>query len=292
MTLPLPLPMTVIGGYLGAGKTTLINRLLAEPHGMRLTLLVNDFGAINIDAALLASVTEDTIELTNGCVCCTMGADLFMAIAAILDRPHHPNHLIVEASGIADPASIARAAIAEPDLSYGGIVTVVDGLHYPATSTDPLVAAQVQGQVRCADYVLVSKTDGLPPPLQTSLQGQTTAPISALSAVDAVAPIVIGGFETPDAPLPTAGHGHFQSWSLQSQQSFDREALIQKLSTRPVGLYRVKGTVRGVDTGFSVQIVGRQVEITPIPQPTQTVLVAIGPTSEAITDKSESWWTA
>ena len=74
------LPLTVIGGYLGAGKTTLINRLLSESHDARVMVMVNDFGAVNIDAALLARADGDTIELTNGCVCCTLGADLFMAI--------------------------------------------------------------------------------------------------------------------------------------------------------------------------------------------------------------------
>ena len=78
------LPLTVIGGYLGAGKTTLINRVLAGDHGLRLMVMVNDFGAINIDAELLASATEDRMELTNGCVCCTMGADLFLAIGSSL----------------------------------------------------------------------------------------------------------------------------------------------------------------------------------------------------------------
>ena len=90
------LPLTVIGGYLGAGKTTLINRVLAGDHGLRLMVMVNDFGAINIDAELLASATEDRMELTNGCVCCTMGADLFLAIGDVLrgldaDHSDHSN---------------------------------------------------------------------------------------------------------------------------------------------------------------------------------------------------------
>ncbi|MDG1421802.1 MAG: GTP-binding protein, partial [Tateyamaria sp.] len=86
-------PLTVIGGYLGAGKTTLINRLLAENHGLRLLVLVNDFGAINIDASLIETAEDDMIALSNGCVCCTMGADLFLAIGDILDRDQLPDHL-------------------------------------------------------------------------------------------------------------------------------------------------------------------------------------------------------
>ena len=105
-----PLPMSVISGYLGAGKTTFINQLLAGDHGLSLMVLVNDFGAVNIDAALLASKDDDTIALTNGCVCCTMGSDLYLALGDALDRRPRPDHLIVEASGVADPARIANAA--------------------------------------------------------------------------------------------------------------------------------------------------------------------------------------
>ena len=114
------LPLTVVSGYLGAGKTSLINRLLSEEHGLRLLVMVNDFGAINIDADLLAEAGEDTMTLTNGCVCCTMGADLYMAIGDVLDRDTRPDHLVIEASGIADPARIAQVAMAQPDLVYGG----------------------------------------------------------------------------------------------------------------------------------------------------------------------------
>ena len=141
------LPLTVIGGYLGAGKTTLINRVLAGDHGLRLMVMVNDFGAINIDAQLLASATDDRMELTNGCVCCTMGADLFLAIGDVLDRPEHPDHLLIEASGIADPAKIAQVAKAEPDLTYGGIVTVVDGLNIAALLADTQIAPQIETQI-------------------------------------------------------------------------------------------------------------------------------------------------
>ena len=151
------LPLTVIGGYLGAGKTSLINRLLAENHGLRLLILVNDFGAINIDASLIEAAEDDMIALSNGCVCCTMGADLFLAIGDILDRDQLPDHLIVEASGIADPSAIAQVALAEPDLEYGGIVTVVDAIEFDRLSQDTLIGAQVLGQVDVADVVLCQR---------------------------------------------------------------------------------------------------------------------------------------
>ena len=141
------LPLTILSGYLGAGKTTLINRLLAEDHGLNLMVIVNDFGSVNIDAALIAEATDQTIALTNGCVCCSMEADLFMALNAALDRDPRPDHLIVEASGIADPAAIAAAAIAEPEIGYGGILTLVDALNIDAQLADPELAPQITQQI-------------------------------------------------------------------------------------------------------------------------------------------------
>ena len=120
------LPVTIISGYLGAGKTTLINRLLAEDHGLKLAVIVNDFGAVNIDDALIQDTDGGKIALTNGCVCCTMGDDLAAGAAQVLNRPEHPDHLVIEASGISDPVAIANSVLNENGLSYGGIVTLVD----------------------------------------------------------------------------------------------------------------------------------------------------------------------
>ena len=112
------IPLTVIGGYLGAGKTTLINQILRDPQGKRYLVMVNDFGAINVDAALLVSADEDTIQLSNGCVCCTMGADLFLAIGDVLDGD-------MDGSISCDPAD---------HLVYQGIITVVDGEYFGSLS--------------------------------------------------------------------------------------------------------------------------------------------------------------
>jgi len=153
------IPLTVIGGYLGAGKTTLINQILREPQGKRYLVMVNDFGAINVDASLLVSADEDTIQLSNGCVCCTMGADLFLAIGDVLDGDMRPDHIVIEASGIADPAKIANVAVAEPDLVYQGIITVVDGANISDQLVDRFVGDQVRDQIRVADLIYVAKTE-------------------------------------------------------------------------------------------------------------------------------------
>lgn len=276
------LPLTVIGGYLGAGKTTLINRLLAEDHGLRLLIMVNDFGAINVDASLITAKDDDMIALSNGCVCCTMGADLFLAIGDVLDRETWPDHLIVEASGIADPARIAQVALAEPDLDYGGIVTVVDALEYDRLCVDPQIGAQVRGQVDVADVVVVSKTgEGAWP----HALGREAVD---LANVDRVAPIVCG--MSPDTVQSTGPeHGAYLQWNGISERPMALDRLKAKLQNRPSHLFRLKGFVPATDRDmWQVQCVGRQIEICPGSGPSGLVGIALR--GRLTLEDIEAWW--
>ena len=103
--------MTVIGGFLGAGKTTLVNHLLAETGGVKFAVLVNDFGALAIDGDLVARHGGDTITLANGCICCAIGDDLLATVAGLVAGADPPDHILIEASGIADPRPIADIAV-------------------------------------------------------------------------------------------------------------------------------------------------------------------------------------
>ncbi len=284
-----PLPMSVVAGYLGAGKTTLINRVLAADHGLKLMILVNDFGAINIDEGLLASKDEDTIALANGCVCCTMGADLFMALGDALDRQPRPDHLIVEASGVAAPAQIANAALAEPDLDYAGIVTVVDGPAFDELRQDPLIGAQVVQQVAQADLVWISKQPpGGPSPL---LDDITRAPILIDGDVSTLLHLVAQAPKTaPDqSPLPT--HPRYVAWSCDAPDPMPVDTLRAALAARPEGLFRVKGTICSPDgIWWRVQVVGRQVELTRCDAVLRAALVGIGLAEHVTEDAIEYWW--
>ncbi len=287
------LPVTVISGYLGAGKTTLINRLLAEDHGRALLVMVNDFGAINIDATLLASAAPDTIELTNGCACCTMGADLFMALGDALDRRPRPDHLVIEASGIADPARIANAAHAEPDLLCAGIVTVVDAEMFPALSRDPMIGPQYRQQIHRADLVV--------------LRGSAAdANYGVLSEVQALGPANVLDHELPDriapllldrnAPADYGGrmsdqHPDYLQWHTTGCGPSDRAALNRLLAARPAGILRMKGFVRTADGAcWSVQAVGPRLSLSRADDIQETRLVALGLRSMLSAAAIDRWW--
>lgn len=289
MSLP-PLPMTVIAGYLGAGKTTLINRLLAEDHGLRLMVLVNDFGAINIDADLLESAEEDTLTLSNGCVCCTMGADLFLALGDALDRRPRPDHLVVEASGIARPAQIANAAVAEPDMLYAGVVTVVDALNYPALASDAAIGPQIRQQVAEADLLLVSKAAAMPEPLAGLLAEDARAGPLLMQGLDRVAPVILGTRPGPTAAPGHGGHPAYAALSAEGRFALSRAQMVEALAARPAGLYRVKGILRDPQGGgWQVHAVGGQVDIRAAEPGPASRLVAIGLRGPDWA-KAEAWW--
>ena len=161
-----PTPFTVIGGFLGAGKTTLVNRLLSASDAPRCAVLVNDFGAIAVDESLIESHGGETIALKNGCVCCTIGDDLGRAIAAALDFAPPLAHIVVEASGVAHPGKIADVARIAGELKPGGVFVLADAAEVRAQLADRWIADTVHGQFQAAGCIVVSKLNLLSPPAQ------------------------------------------------------------------------------------------------------------------------------
>lgn len=153
-----PIPVTVIGGYLGAGKTTLLNRLLRADRGERVAVLVNDFGSVAVDAALIESADGTTIRLSNGCICCTMAGGFVEAIESIGALDPRPDRLVVETSGVADPASVAEYAHL-PGFVLDAVVVLADAETIRERAADALVGRQVREQLAGADVVVLNKVD-------------------------------------------------------------------------------------------------------------------------------------
>ena len=193
------IPVTLIGGYLGAGKTSLLNNLLTHAGGERIAVLVNDFGALGLDAALVARRDADTVTLTNGCVCCSIADDFGAALDAQVRSSHPPERIVVETSGVADPGKSARYASGWPGVRLDATITVVDLETIRTLAKDRFVGNLVVRQVRSADVLVANKSDRVEPPQRRSTTDWLArhAPRAALveTCYGRVAPAVVLGME-------------------------------------------------------------------------------------------------
>lgn len=287
-------PFTVLGGYLGAGKTTLLNRLLNDNQGVRIALLINDFGAINIDAALIENQTDQQINLTNGCVCCGLSDGFDEAIGSLLDSEHPPEHIVVEASGVADVHSLAQYGRA-PGLQLDAAIVVADAEQVQRKARDKYVANTVQRQLQAADLLVLNKADLVSeeqlqqlrvwldqltdntPVIETSFCAMPRALLLGNARSHAIA-----GPSKALASLSVAeSHHHevYATWKYVSTRLVDEQAAQELLAELPANLLRGKGFIATTGGLLEWHRVGRQERLTPAlnqPASTATTLVAIG----------------
>lgn len=153
------MPVTIITGFLGSGKTTLLNHILSNCQNLKVAVLVNEFGDINIDSQLLVSMDEDMVELTNGCICCTINDGLVDAVYRVLERDDRIDYLVIETTGVADPLPIILTFLGTElrDLTrLDSILTVVDAETFTPEHFDSEAALK---QIAYADTTLINKTD-------------------------------------------------------------------------------------------------------------------------------------
>ena len=272
-----PIQLTVIGGFLGAGKTTLLNRLLRDAGDRRLAVLVNDFGAINIDAELVQSREGQIVSLKNGCICCGVAGDFIGELALLRDRPDPPAHVVVEASGVADPGAIAVLGDL-PGYRRDAAVVVADAESVRERAADEATAHQITRQLRAADLLVLNKTDliGAEQLAQTrawlrAVTGPSTAIVeTAFGAVAIDVVLGVGGGHRPAPPQEEehrdhAGrHASFETWSWSSGAPISGTGLVDALKALPDGIVRAKGLLHLREDSASryvLQVVGRRFSI-------------------------------
>jgi G3E family GTPase len=275
-------PITILTGFLGAGKTTLLNRILNGNHGLRVAVLVNDFGAINIDAELIVGIKDDVISLANGCVCCTVRDDLVETVIATIERPEAPEYILLEASGVADPANIAMTFV-DPDLRerirLDSVTCVLDADQAFAFPDYPNVMALKLRQIAFADMVILNKV-GLAGPEQLSkVRGWLDGTFGRLRVVETDhcdVPLEIllsvGRFDPTTSSherCEDQAHDHipaetFSTWSYETNRPLSLDALREAARKLPGNIYRAKGIVYTADAPEQpavLQVVGRRVDI-------------------------------
>jgi G3E family GTPase len=277
------IPLTVVGGYLGAGKTTVVNHLLRHPGGRRIGVIVNDFGSLAVDAGLLADAAgDDLVSLPNGCVCCTVGAGLHEALGVLADRVPRLDQVVIEVSGVADPAAAAAWGTVPP-FEPAGVIVLADVTTVRQRSRDRYVGAEVLRQLRGADLVMVTKSDLCDGERLLDTERwleDVTGGVPSIRVVDGRVPTeVVLGIRSEGSGrelLPTSHDERYVSWSWTSSGPVSRRTLDRFLDSLGPGILRLKGRVH-LDGGswVVVQAVGHRVDVAPSGPAERSELVAI-----------------
>jgi len=291
-----PIPLTILTGFLGAGKTTLLNHILHGNHGLRIAVLVNDFGAVNIDSQLVVGVEGETVSLSNGCICCTIRDDLLTETVRLIQRPQPPEYIIVETSGVSEPATVATTFMLPELQEYiivDSILTVMDAEQFTSLEGEFLTLAR--HQIIVADMVVLNKVDKISAEKLDDLRDyvrdvvpearifETTfgnVPLELILGVGRYAPEQLVGHEAADVHVHEAedehhyddedhhehehNHDHslvFNTWNWSTAEPFSMESVQALVDKLPNTIYRAKGFIYlrdYPDNRFILQIVGRR----------------------------------
>jgi G3E family GTPase len=291
-------PLTILTGFLGAGKTTLLNRILTGNHGLHVGVLVNDFGSINIDAELVVGVDNNMISLSNGCVCCQIRDDLIESVVTLLARPEAIEYILLEASGVADPAGIFATftdANLRDRIRLDSVICVVDADQVFAHPEYPPLLELKLLQVGFADMLILNKVDLAGPEQVAKVRAWLDQHFSRLRTVETNYCEVpneillgVGRFDPTRATLDSHtaehkcadlschddhhvhdhnGQAHsnvFSTWSYETDQPLALEALRETMRKLPGSVYRAKGVIYNTDAPRRravLQVVGRRVDI-------------------------------
>lgn len=287
-------PLSVLGGYLGAGKTTLVNHLLRNAQGLRLAILVNDFGAIPIDADLIEAESDDVISIAGGCICCAFGSDLMGALMQLAQRTPAPSHVLIETSGVALPGIVARSAALIPSFAIDGVIVLADAETVRARAADRYMGDTISRQLADADLVILNKVDlvdvgeraalhawlgGAAPQARVIDADRAEVPIELIFGLAAIATQAAPGLlSTGRIRSPEDASTRYSSVHHAAERPLDVARLAAALVHPACGLLRAKGILQDLDGGLkTLHVVGARCEVTPAPTDAHaTGLVCIG----------------
>lgn len=282
------IPVTVLGGWLGAGKTTMVNRILAAATE-RMAVIVNDVGKINVDAELIrANNAEDggVIELTNGCVCCKVGDDLYATLAELGRREPAPDRIVLEASGVAETRQVA-SFLDHPRVTIDAIIALVDPNNFAYRSSGPPYGSLMRAQLAGADLVVATKLDLLAEHEHRAtlddLRQFTKAQIVAAEANPAwLQAVILGAHDNPEHEPAADSTAHVSTHAWRPNTPPDAAAV--RAALRGSGLLRAKGSIMTTEGPLLVHLAGERVtfeELEPEVEPLNAI-VLIGGSSEQV----------